>query len=136
VFADGTTGVRANVGPGKAVYFAISPRFANYAMRDVYVRVTARTEGPVPEKRYTGMNLWYQPYKGSRAKPPEYPYRAEGTWWTVPADNQWHSMTWHLTDALFAHTFGSGFYLQLDDSFPFVIGKVELSRKPFQAPSP
>jgi polysaccharide biosynthesis protein PslG len=130
-FADGSAGARVNVGRGDALYLTVAPAFAGYRTRDVYIRVSARTTEPLPRGRYAGMNLWYQGYAGAAQQAPQYPYKASGRWWTVPADGEWHTNTWHLSDAMFVHTFGSSFYLRVDDSVPFVIGKIELSKRPF-----
>jgi hypothetical protein len=130
-FADGSKGALVNVGRGNALHFAVNPAFAGFRTRDVFIRVTARTVKPTPAGRSTGMNLFYQPSAGSPGEAPQYPYKNAGIWWTVPNDDQWHTTTWHLTDAMFVHTFGSSFYLVFDNSVPFVIGKVELSKKPF-----
>lgn len=129
-FEDGTTGVMFDKLSGNELRFSVDPEFANIETRDVYVRVTARTVSPTPSGRSTGMNLWYQPATGSAKIAPEYPYRSAGTWWTVPSDGQWHTYTWHLTDAMFAHTFGTSLYLRADDSHPFAVGRVEVAFKP------
>lgn len=128
---DGSTGVRVNVGRGNALRVFVRPSFADYTTRVMYVRVTARTTAPLPHGRTAGMNLWYQPISGAIEAPPPYPYANTGRWWTVPDDQRWHRHTWQLSDATFVQSFGFGLYLQFDDSAPFVVGKVELSKVPF-----
>lgn len=126
----GTNGVIVNQA-GSGLYLSASPSFAGFGTSDVYVRVTARQTALRPAGTYSGMNLFYQPTTGSPTAAPQYPYKNIGQWFSLANNTSVQTKTWHLTDAMFAHTFGHALYFQFDASAPFVIDKVEVSKTPF-----
>lgn len=126
----GTNGVIVNQS-GTGMYLSVSPSFAGFATHDVYVRVSARQTALRPAGTYSGMNLFYQPTTGSSTAAPQYPYKNKAQWFGLANNTSVQTYTWHLTDAMFVHTFGHAFYFQFDASVPFVIDKVEVSKTPF-----
>jgi polysaccharide biosynthesis protein PslG len=126
----GTNGVIVNQA-GPTMYLSVSPSCASFGTSDVYVRVTARQTALRPTGTYAGMNLFYQPTTGSSTAAPQYPYKNIGQWFSLANTTAVQTKTWHLTDAMFVHTFGHALYFQFDASNPFVIDKVEISKTPF-----
>jgi hypothetical protein len=59
------------------------------------------------------------------------PMRHNGGWYSLTADPGWQTHVWHVTDASFAKMWGYDFGVAPEQSVPFVIGKVEVSTKPF-----
>jgi hypothetical protein len=125
----GTNGVIVNQS-GDAAYLSVVPAFANYDTSNVYIRVTAHQES-LRTSGYSGMNLFFQPVTGSATSAPQYPYTNVGQWKGLVNNLLPQTFTWHLTNAMFTHTFGYSFYLKFDASVPFVIDKVEISTVPF-----
>jgi polysaccharide biosynthesis protein PslG len=129
--ADGSQGFRINPGSANKLYLSVSPSFANYDTHDVYVRVRARPDTSTANA-VAKLNLWYQPASGPADAQVAYPYQsASESDWEIRANGAWQTFVWHVTDAMFVHTFGYGLYLQLEGPFPLLIGKVELSKVPF-----
>lgn len=126
----GTSGVIVNQA-GTGMYLSVSPSFAGFDTNDVYVRVTARQTALRAAGTYSGMNLFYQPTTGSFTAAPQYPYKNKAQWFGLANNTVAQTYTWHLTDAMFVHTFGHALYFQFDASVPFVIDKVEISKTAF-----
>ena len=121
-FPDGSTGIILR-GDQSAQFFA-HPSFAGLDARDYYVRVTVRRLAP----GNLGMNLFYE----SAEAPGLAPYRNKGEWYAVPTEDGWHAHTWHVTDACFAKMWGYDLGIRPEQSVPFVVGKVEVSRVPLK----
>jgi polysaccharide biosynthesis protein PslG len=131
-FSDASAGTRIDAGSNNVMYFALSPSFASYDTRDVFVRIQVRTEKATPVGDSASVNLFYQTFGGAPRDPLQYPYvSASKEFFQVPVDAQWHTKVWHLTDAMFVHTFGYGLYLRLEGVQPLVVSKVEVSTVPF-----
>lgn len=121
-FPDGSTGII--VRGDQAVRFYAHPSFADLHTRDYYVRITVRRLAP----GNLGMNLYYE-VADSQGRTP---YRNTGQWFSVPKEDGWHTNTWHVTDACLAKMWGYDISLGPEQSVPFVIGKVEISKTPLQ----
>jgi hypothetical protein len=121
-YADGSTGIIAR--SDQAIRFYTHPSFAPLTTNDFYVRITVRRLAP----GNVGMNLYYE----AADTQGRMPYKNKGTWYSVPAGDGWHTFTWHLTDACFAKMWGYDFSFKAEQSQPFVIGKVEVSRTPLK----
>ena len=148
-FDDGSTGAQVSP-PGKhdnqAIKFIVHPSFANLKTHDYYVRVTARrTTPPKGPESYCKMDLVYQ-VADSRGGGPmriagrdmsgpditTYKGETKGEEFVLADDAaKWQTHTWHLTDACFSKTWNYDLAFLIDQSDPFVIGKVEVSTQPF-----
>ncbi len=148
-FVDGSAGALVSP-PGKHdnqnIKFYVHPSFANLKTHEFYLRATARriTPSKTPDSS-CNLSLVYE-VANSRGGGPmrmagrdttlendtDYKGGIEGE--TFALDNnttQWQTHTWHLTDAEFAKMWGYDFAFLIKNSDPFVIGKVEVSTKPF-----
>ncbi|HEX8912538.1 MAG TPA: hypothetical protein VF796_09275 [Humisphaera sp.] len=121
-FHDGSTGVVVRGDQGTN-YF-VHPSFADLSAREFYVRVTVRRLA----SGNLGMNLWYE-VADSQGR---WPYKNVGTWYSVPAGDGWHTHTWKVADACLAKMWGYDIGIRPEQSVPFVIGKVEVSREAFK----
>ena len=149
-FDEGSTGALVSP-PGKHdnqnIKFMVHPSFANLITHDYYIRVTARriTPNKTPDS-YCKMDLVYEvadskgqggPMRiaGRDTTGPEitaYKGEAKGEVFMLSENpSQWQTHTWHLTDAAFAKMWGYDFAFLIDQSDPFVIGKIEVSTRPF-----
>jgi len=122
-FDDGSSGI---VIPGDfkhPVSFYTHPSFASVMTRDYYIRLAYRriTPGNV------GWNFHYE-VADSHAKGP---MRSNGGWFSASPDMGWQTHTWHVTDASFSRMWGYDFSFNPEKSVPFVIGKIEVSTRPF-----
>ena len=120
-FADGSTGILVRGDQGVA--FRLHPSFTPYEGRTYYIRIAVRRVAP----GNVGMNVFYE-VADSQGKTP---YRNRGIWFGVPAKDGWHEHTWQLTEACFAKMWGHDFSLRPEQSVPFVIGRVQVSKTPF-----
>jgi len=100
--------------------FYVHPSFSSILTNDYYIRLTVRRV----EKGNVGMNLFYEvaDSKGRAA------YRNKGEWFSLSEETAWQTHTWHVTDASFAKMWGYDFSFRPEQSGPFVIGKVEVSK--------
>jgi hypothetical protein len=148
-FDDGSTGALVSQ-PGKHdnqnIKFIVHPSFANLKTHEYYIRVTARRATPpkTPEN-YCKMDLVYEvadsqgrgPMRiaGRDTSGPDittYQGESKGEEFVLSANTSaWQTHTWHLTDAAFAKMWDYDFAFLIDKSYPFVIGKVEVSTQPF-----
>jgi hypothetical protein len=120
-FPDGSTGIL--VGPNQGTNFYVHPSFANLQQREYFVRVTVRRIMP----GNVGFNINYAAADSQGRTP----YKNRGIWFGATADEGWQTHTWHLTDVCFSKMWGFDFSFRPEQSVPFVIGKVEVSTKPF-----
>ena len=120
-FPDGSTGIE--IQKNESTTFYVHPSFADFSTRDYYVRVTTRRIGP----GNVGMNFNYEiaDSKGRGA------YKNKGEWYSLSEDTGWQTHTWHVTDACFSKMWAYDFNFRPEQSVPFVIGKVEVSKTPF-----
>jgi hypothetical protein len=91
--------------------------------REYYIRASFRRINP----GNVGMNFHYE-VTDSQARGP---MRSSGGWYSLPDGMDWQTHTWHVTDASFSKMWGYDFSLNPEQSVPFVVGKVEVSIKPF-----
>ncbi len=130
-FPDGSAGALVSA-PGKHdsqnIKFVVHPSFASITTHDYYVRVTARrVAAPQSPKNYAGMNLAYEMANTRGGWPVNV-----AEWQSLSDDPaKWQTVTWHITDASFSKMWGYDFAFLIGKSDPFVIGKVEVSTKPF-----
>ncbi|HEX2973200.1 MAG TPA: endo-1,4-beta-xylanase [Tepidisphaeraceae bacterium] len=120
-FPDGSTGII--VRGDQPIQFYVHPSFAGFHTQDYYVRLTVRRLTP----GNLGMNFVYEVADSQGRNP----YKNKGQWFSVPAGEGWQTHTWHVTDACFAKMWGYDLSFRPEQSVPFVIGKVEVSTKPF-----
>lgn len=122
-FDDGSSGMIVEGDYTHSVVFYTHPSFANVMTREYYVRLTYRriTSGNV------GWNFHYE-VADSHAKGP---MGSNGGWYSAGPDMGWQTHTWHVTDASFSKMWGYDFSFNPEKSVPFVIGKVEVSTRPF-----
>jgi len=108
---------------GSTANFYTHPSFAGIMAREYYIRIAFRrlTPGNV------GMNFKYE-VADSQGKGP---LRHSGGWFSLKPGMEWQTQTWHVTDACFAKMWSFDFCVAPEQSVPFVIGKVEVSTKPF-----
>jgi hypothetical protein len=121
-FADGSTGII--VRGDQRVSFYVHPSFASFATDDYYVRLTVRRLAP----GNLGMNCYYE-VADSQGRGP---YKNREQWYTVPKEEGWHTQIWHVTGACFAKMWGYDITFGPEQSVPFVIGKVEISKTPLK----
>jgi hypothetical protein len=148
-FDDGSTGQLLSQ-PGKhdnqAIKFIVHPSFANLKTSDYYVRVTARrTAPPASFENYCKLTMVYEIADSHGDGPMRvagrdmlgrdltaYKGDVKGEEFLLTADaKSWQTHTWHVTDASFAKMWNYDIAFLIDKSDPFVIGKVEVSTKPF-----
>jgi len=148
-FDDGSTGALVSP-PGKhdnqAIKFITHPSYANLKTHEYYIRVTARRKTPpVTPDSYCKLSLVYEvadsqgngPMRmaGRDMSGPDvitYKGETKGEEFALSDDtSKWQTYTWHVTDAAFSKMWGYDFAFLIDKSDPFVIGKVEVSTKPF-----
>ncbi|MDQ6704206.1 MAG: endo-1,4-beta-xylanase [Pseudomonadota bacterium] len=86
-------------GEGHYVYFRVDPQFAPFGSSNLKITAVVRRVEP---GKAAGLNLQYESLKGYAEAPP---------WYTIPADDQWHELTWKVTDANFVGAWGYNFRL-------------------------
>lgn len=102
---------------GHYVYFRVDPLFVPYGTKGLAITVVAKRVAP---DKNAGMNLCYESAKG---------YRGADTWFTIPADAQWHEYTWKVTDANFVGQWGWNFRLDAVSSpNEFLVKEVRVSK--------
>lgn len=79
--------------------FAVDPNFLTYDAVPLRVTAVVRRNGP----DNAGFNLKYESVTG---------YRGTGAWTTVPAGDDWHTITWDIDDPMFVGKWG--YHLALD----------------------
>ena len=120
-FPDGSAGLE--ITNNRVGSFVVHPSFASFTTTDYYIRLTLRRIAP----GNVGMNFAYE-VADSQGKSPM--HHTPG-WYSLPEGLQWQSHTWHVTDACFSKMWGYDFAFLPEKTVPFVIGKVEVSTKPF-----
>ena len=85
-------------GEGHYAYFRVDPLFVPYGTTHLKITVVARR---ISADKNAGMNLTYESLGHG--------YTNAGKWNTIPADEQWHELTWDLTDANFVGQWGWNF---------------------------
>jgi len=123
-FADGSSGLLMQGDISRPISFFVHPSFASFPTREYYVRVTVRRLVP----GNVGMNLLYE-VADSQGRSP---YANVGRWFGLSGDTGWQTHTWHVTDACFAKMWGYDLTVRPEQSVPLVIGKVEVSTRPFE----
>lgn len=84
---------------GHYVYFRVHPQFAPFGTSNL--EITAVVRRVAPEKD-AGLNLAYESLTG---------YTSAPQWLSIPAVDQWHELTWKVTDANFTGAWGWNFRL-------------------------
>jgi polysaccharide biosynthesis protein PslG len=75
---------------------------------------------------YAGMNLMYEMADTHGGWPIE-----TAAWQSLDGSGKWQTVTRHITDASFSKMWVYAFAFAIGKSDPFVIGKIEVSTKPF-----
>jgi len=119
---DGSTGVELR--DNRAASFYVHPSFAGLDGRDFYVRLTVRRLGPGKRGGSTCTTRW-PTARGAR------PTKNCGVWFSLSAETGWQTHVWHVTDACFSKMWGYDISFRPEQSVPFVVGKVEVSRVAF-----
>ena len=120
-YADGSSGILMQ--GNQSARFFVHPSFGSLATSEYHVRITVRRVGP----GNVGMNVHYE-VADSQGR---MPYKNRGQWYSVKDGTEWQTQTWHITDACFSKMWGYDFSIGPELSVPFVLGKVEVSTKPF-----
>ncbi|MCI0735335.1 MAG: endo-1,4-beta-xylanase [Beijerinckiaceae bacterium] len=84
---------------GRYVLFRADPQFAPFGTTSLEITAVVRRVAP---DLVAGLNLEYESLKGYVGAPP---------WFTIPADEQWHELTWKVSAANFAGAWGYNFRL-------------------------
>jgi polysaccharide biosynthesis protein PslG len=84
---------------GRYALFRVDPQFAPFGTKDLEITAVVRRTAP---DQNAGLNLDYESLKGYVGAPP---------WFTIPADDQWHELTWKVTAANFMGAWGYNFRL-------------------------
>ena len=84
---------------GRYVLFRVDPQFAPFGTKDLEITAVVRR---VASDQNAGLNLEYESAKGYVGAPP---------WFTIPADDQWHELTWKVTAPNFMGAWGYNFRL-------------------------
>jgi Glycosyl hydrolase family 10 len=81
---------------GHYVYLAVAPQFVPFGTRNLKITVVVRRLSP---SKTAGMGLNYESTKGY----------VDGEYFNIPEDDQWHELTWKITDANFVGGWGWNF---------------------------
>jgi hypothetical protein len=84
---------------GRYVLFRADPQFAPYGTKDLEITAVVRRVAP---DQNAGLNLEYESLKGFVGAP---------AWFTIPADDRWHELTWRVAAANFVGAWGYNFRL-------------------------
>ncbi|MCI0465579.1 MAG: glycosyl hydrolase [Beijerinckiaceae bacterium] len=103
---------------GRYVMFRADPQFAPFGTATLEITAVVRRVAP---DRTAGLNLEYESLKG---------YAGAPAWFTIPADDQWHELTWKVSDASFAGAWGYNFRLNAASSPNELYVKEVRVRKP------
>lgn len=126
-YPDGSSGVLVPGDLRHPLAFTVHPSFASVLTSEYHVRVTVRRVGA----GNVGMNLRAE-VADSRGRSA---YANVGGWFAATKADGWQTHTWHVTGASFSKIWGADLYVVPEQSVPFVVGKIEVSTKPF-APGP
>jgi polysaccharide biosynthesis protein PslG len=86
-------------GKGRYALFRADPQFAPFGTSELEITAVVRRVDP---DKVAGLNLDYESIQGYVGAPP---------WYTIPADDQWHELTWKVTAANFVGAWGYNFRL-------------------------
>jgi polysaccharide biosynthesis protein PslG len=86
-------------GKGRYALFRADPQFAPFGTSGLEITAVVRRVDP---DKVAGLNLDYESIQGYVGAPP---------WYTIPADDQWHEITWKVTAANFVGAWGYNFRL-------------------------
>ncbi|MCI0600677.1 MAG: glycosyl hydrolase [Beijerinckiaceae bacterium] len=89
---------------GRYVMFRADPQFAPFGAASLEITAVVRRVEP---GLIAGLNLEYESLRGYVGAPP---------WMTIPEDDQWHELTWKVTDANFVGAWGYNFRLNASSS--------------------
>jgi hypothetical protein len=84
---------------GRYVLFRADPQFAPYGTKDLEITAVVRRVAP---DQNAGLTLEYESLKGFVGAP---------AWFTIPADDRWHELTWRVAAANFVGAWGYNFRL-------------------------
>lgn len=84
---------------GRYVHFRVDPRFVPFTTRDLEITAIVRRSAP---DKPAGTNLEYESTGG---------YVQTSHYQTIPADSDWHELTWKVSDADFVGQWGWNFRL-------------------------
>jgi plastocyanin len=85
-------------GEGHYAYFRVDPEFVPFGTNNLEITAVVRR---VASDKVAGMNLEYESLKGYIGAP----------YFNIPEDDQWHELTWKVTDANFVGGWGWNFRL-------------------------
>ncbi|WOJ91232.1 glycosyl hydrolase [Methylocapsa polymorpha] len=86
-------------GDGRYVQFRVDPQFVPYGTTNLEITAVVRRAAP---ETVAGMNIDYESLKG---------YRGGPNYQEIPGDEQWHELTWKVSDANFVGGWGWNFRL-------------------------
>lgn len=90
--------------PRSGQSFAVDPNFSSYTSSPLRITVELRRNGPAS----AGFNIKYESALGWRS--------ADSQWNYVPADDEWHRLSWLVTDPQFVGKWGFHFALDSDST--------------------
>ncbi len=122
--ADGVRGIFLS--GNQAAGFHVNPTFADFQTKEYFVRLKVWRLAP----GNAGMNLNYEvaDSKGQAA------YKNAGMWFGLSNSQEEQTYTWHVKDACFAKMWGYDFVFRPENSVPFQIVRVEVSKESFDKP--
>ena len=82
--------------------FVVNPNFLSYTPTPIEITAVVRRN---PTNDNAGFKLVYESASG---------FKTAGTWFTVPDNKQWHTVTWKIHDAQFVSSWGYNFCLESD----------------------
>lgn len=103
---------RAGDIPGGAL-FVVDPAFLSYDSVPLHITAEVRRKDPAVN---AGFKLVYEGTGG---------FKTAGDWKTIPADDQWHTMSWDIPDPCFVNYWGYNFRLESDGN---VFNKYDIRR--------
>jgi hypothetical protein len=92
---------RAGGVPGGNV-FVVNPNFLNYTPEPIEITAVVRRNAANDN---AGFKLVYESTNG---------FKTAGTWFTVPDNKKWHTVSWKIDDAQFVSYWGYNFALESD----------------------
>lgn len=79
----------APVHEGHYIYFQVAPQFVHYGTTDLEITAIVRRSAP---GRVAGMSIDYESLND---------YKGAPGWTNIPEDDQWHELTWKVSDSNF-----------------------------------
>jgi polysaccharide biosynthesis protein PslG len=103
-------------GEGHYVYFSVDPQFAPFGTHDLEISATVRRADP---DKVAGLALNYESSSGY----------VDGGYFNIPEGDQWHELTWRVSDANFVGAWGWNFRLNgIASPSDFLIKEIQVKK--------